>query len=93
MSCKESFEKWMENKSKRSLLKYKKKITDSDRRQFYAIWQLAWVYGRRELSEEIRELNEKLMKPMPDEEMKQIWIKCGLGKDFGRAVEMWHGIK
>jgi len=88
MSCKESFEKWMENKSKRSLLKYKKKITDSDRRQFYAIWQLAWVYGRREL----RESSEKL-KPMPAEEMKQMWIKCGLGKDFGRAVEMWHGIR
>lgn len=97
MSCKKSFEHWIKRKEERWARFDKVKrprygviqeITPLDKRKFYQVWQVAWVLGRQRLLEEAGGERE----PIPDEKLKQMWITSGLGKEFGRAVERWHGI-
>lgn len=99
MSCKKSFNNWVEKKEllwanldKRRMPRPGaiKHFTPLDKIKFYHVWHVAWVLGRQRLLKEIKDQNRN---PIPDDELKQMWISSGLGKDFGRAVERRHGIK
>ena len=66
--------------------------TDEDIAFAWKVWQVAWVQGKMFGVEETRE-NLKIRKPLSEEEFRQLWIRCSIGKEFGRLVEQAHGIK
>ena len=66
--------------------------TEEQKKFAWRVWQVAWTQGKIYGNEETKEAL-KIRKPLSDEEMRDLWIKCGIGKEFGKLVEHAHGIR
>jgi len=96
MKCKEEFNKWVEHKHK-EWNRYDKKnwkrqgvikeMSPIDVMKFYQVWQVAWVSGRRQ-----GRMDMMIRKPLSEQELKDLWNSHSIGKNFGRAIELLHGI-
>lgn len=102
--CKEQFDSWLQRQNKRVERNLKwlktqphdvgrnkehfKYLTEKEIKLAYRVWQVAWVLGQKNGKKQMQ-----FRAPLTDQEMKDLWISCGQGKTFGRAIESLHGIK
>ena len=102
--CKEQFDGWLNRQEKQVELNLKwlktqphdvgrnkepfEHFTEKQKKFAYRVWQVAWVLGQKN-----GRLQMQLRESLSDQELKDLWIKCGQGKIFGRAIERLHGIK
>lgn len=102
--CKQHFDSWLKRQVKQveRNLKWLKtqphdvarnkdrlrKLTENEVKLAYRVWQVAWVLGQKNGKQQMQS-----RPPLTDQEMKDLWIRCGEGKTFGRAIESLHGIK
>ena len=96
MKCKEQFNKWVDRKHKEwnryDKRKWKrqgviKEMSPIDAIKFYQVWQVAWVLGRKQ-----GRMDMMIREPLSEQELKDLWNSHSIGKDFGRAIELLHGI-
>jgi hypothetical protein len=100
--CKKHFDSWLNRQIKQTdrTLKWLKTqphdvgrekiehLTEKEVKFAYRVWQVAWVLGQKNGRQQMQS-----RQPLSDQELKDLWIECGQGKIFGRAIEVLHGIK
>jgi hypothetical protein len=56
-------------------------------------WKRAWVRSMGVTIAKERKKYEEYNKPLTEEEIKELWKRCGTGKSFARMIESRHGIR
>lgn len=67
----------------------------------YEVWLACWrraygvglAHGQNQMIIRYRQREERKVTPMSYIEMESLFKQCSSGRDFGRLVERWHGIK
>jgi hypothetical protein len=67
----------------------------------YEIWQRCWrraysiglSHGQDQTVTRFRMMEERKVTPMPNDVMLQLFKRCQTGREFGKEVEKWHGIR
>jgi hypothetical protein len=67
----------------------------------YYVWKACWsraygvgqARGQHQMVIRYRQKEERKVTPMSYIEMESLFKQCSSGRDFGRLVEKWHGIK
>lgn len=67
----------------------------------YDIWLTCWrraygvghAHGQRQMITHYRQKETRAVTPMSYIEMESLFRQCSSGRDFGRLVEKWHGIR
>jgi hypothetical protein len=67
----------------------------------YYVWKACWsraygvgqARGQHQMVIRYRQKEERKVTPMSYIEMESLFKQCSSGRDFGRLVERWHGIK
>jgi len=67
----------------------------------YKVWLACWrraygvglAHGQNQMVIRYRQREERKVTPMSYTEMESLFKQCSSGRDFGRLVERWHGIR
>lgn len=85
--CRKKFEEW----AIKALL-----IKEGENYEFdpaWEAWKRSWVRAQSYGAEKVRRQYLECNKPLSDEEIKELWNRCGNGKSFARMIEAKHGIR
>ena len=85
--CRAKFEEWA---IKALLIK---EGEDYEGEPAWEAWRSSWSRSRGVTIAKEHERNTKYTKPLTEEEIKELWSKCGTGKSFARMIESRHGIR
>ena len=67
----------------------------------YYVWKACWsraygvgqARGQHQMVIRYRQKEERKVTPMSYIEMESLFKQCSSGRDFGRLIEKWHGIR
>lgn len=85
--CRDKFEEW----AIKALL-----IKEGEDYEFdpaWESWKRAWARAQSYGAELERQKQREYNKPLTEEEIKELWNRCGTGKSFARMIESKHGIR